>query len=716
MENCDRNKARTWGAFHSDEQQQGPTSSGWQVGEPLRRRDPPNNLPRASQRKWNTKGRARQADAQDRQAVRLIEHCDNDAEARWRANQPPADSVRIPDELVLRDKTDAFGKYHETLARQHGTYIHSDHTRGQGGSRSFGIWGEQDAVVATKGAIAHWIEESGYGSKKSARSAHFSKVVSLTPKLRERAERAWEREVRKQRFRRHPPMDVPFGAIGSFHWPMKEYRPEEILGASHEAFDPIRMDCSCYIVFIAALNLFRVMGKQTEVKASLQRIRQTCFQIAARQCNPVRLYLLHWPDAEQIPLFVYLKNYDAPATSSPELFEDATHTKSRKAPRGDGYGHHDKTLQGAQKQTRSSVERLRNTILATLARLHYYRGHVQMRIRLGTFLANQYMETQDGVYDLDEYETMLQMSQFTGEVTQELGDKATEQALLPALQDTTDLVTPSEATVHDLTSVKPVYAVAFVFSDSAGDYRLTVEWHEAYDETTDKTHFEIFSKKWTRLERDTSALTSLLDIALCDLSTSSAWQFDILASSQVIDETKLSPQLLAFSLNLAIDPDAAAKTRRNETFVRFNPYANLTSFQQRTSYQYTLFDSDYTLELSRFQDRTYSSRDKGFPTATVSEPRWSLTVYRKAWDAMLAGNERLPVGERADWLHDVATWFPQDIGPGSTEVDERRPGQGWMQLLEKLGRIEGIVGEVKEKIEGEEEEEEEDLIGGMTVG
>ncbi|KAK0850394.1 hypothetical protein LTS16_009585 [Friedmanniomyces endolithicus] len=657
------------GAFHKDEQQQGPTSSGWQVVEPLRRRGPPNNLPRTSSRKWNTKGRPKQADARDRQAVRLIEHCDNDAEALWRAHRPPADSVWIPDDLLLRDKTDSFNKYHETLARQHGTYIYSEHARGQGGSRSFGIWGEMDAVAATKGAIAHWIEESGHGSKKSARSAHFSKVVSLTPKLRERAERAWEREVRKQRFRRHPPMDVPFGAIGSFHWPMKEYRPAEILGTSHEAFDPIRMECSCYIVFIAALNLFRVMGKQSEVKASLQRIRQTCFQIAARQCNPVRLYLLHWPDAEQIPLFVYLENYDAPATSSPELLEDATETKSRKAPRGDGYGHHDKTLQGAQQQTRSSVERLRNTILGTLARLHYYRGHVQMRIRLGTFLAIQYMETKDGVYDLDEYESMLQMSQFTGEVTQD---------------------------------------------DRAGDYRLTVEWHEAYDESTNMTHFEIFSKKWTRLERDTNALTSLLDISLCDLSTSSAWQFDILASSQVIDETKLSPQLLAFSRNLTIDPDAALKAAKNETFVRFNPFANLTSFQQRTSYQYTLFNSDYTLELSRFQDRTYQSRDKGFPTTVISEPRWSLTVFRKAWDAMLAGNERLPVGERADWLHDVATWFPQDVGPGSAEVDEKRSGQGWMQLLEKLGRVEGMVREVKEKME--EEEEEEDLIGGMTVG
>ncbi|KAK0273854.1 hypothetical protein LTR35_011980 [Friedmanniomyces endolithicus] len=715
MENYDRNKARTWAAFNKDEQQQGPTSSGWQVVEPLRRRDPPNNLPKTLPRKWNSKSRPKHTEARDRQALRLIEHCDNDAEALWRAHRPPADSVWIPDDLLLRDKTDSFNKYHETLARQHGTYIYSEHARGHGGSRSFGIWGETDAVAATKAAIAHWIEESGHGNKKSARSANFSKVVSLTPKLRERAEQAWEREVRKQRFRRHPPMDLPFGAIGSFHWPMKEYRPEEILGASHEAFDPIRMDCSCYIVFIAALNLFRVMGKQTEVKASLQRIRQTCFQIAARQYNPVRLYLLHWPDAEQIPLFVYPESHNAPATSSLELLEDAKETKSRKAPRGDGFGHHDKTQQDAQKQTRSSVERLRNAILTTLARLHYYRGHVQMRIRLGTFLAIQYMKTKDGVYDLDEYENMLQMSQFSGEVTQELGDTATEQALLPALQETTDLVTPSDATVHTLTSVKPVYAVAFVFSDIAGDYRLTVEWHEAYDEDANKTYFEIFSKKWTRLERDTNALTSLLEISLCDLRTSSAWQFDILASSQVIDETKLSPQLLAFSRNLTIDPDAAAKAAKNETFVRFNPFANLTSFQQRTSYQYTIFNSDYTLELSRFQDRTYQSRDKGFATTITSEPRWSLIVFRKAWDAMLAGNERLPVGERADWLHDLATWFPQDVGPGSAEVDEKRPGQGWMQLLEKLGRVEGMVREVREKIE-EEEDEDEDLIGGMTVG
>ncbi|TKA64152.1 hypothetical protein B0A55_09296 [Friedmanniomyces simplex] len=571
-------------------------------------------------------------------------------------------------------------------------------------------------------AIARWIEDSGYGGKKSARSANFAKIVSLTPKLRERAERSWEREVRRQRFRRDPPMGTAFRAIGSFHWPVKEYRPEEILGNSYEALDPIRMECSCYVVFVKAFNLFRVMGKPTEVKAGLQRVRQTCFQIAARQFNPVRLYLLHWPDAEQIPLFVYLDEYEPPANLPLEVVDSEGEANVRKAPRGDEYGQHDKTQIEAQEQTRASAERLRTTILRTLARLHYYRGHVQMRIRLGKFLAIQYMEGKYGVYDLDEYETMLSMSQFSGEVTQELGDKATEPALLSALQKTTDLVTPSDATVYDLTSVKPVYTVAFTFSNPSGDYRLTVEWHEAYDEAMAMTHFEIFSKKWTRLARDTNVLTPLLDISLCDLSTTSAWQFDILASPQVIEENKLPPQLLAFSWNLKIDSDPALRAGKTDIFVRFNPCANLTSFRQSISYQYTLVNSDYTLELSRFQNRTYPSRgaspSKGSTATaaepTVSEPRWSVSIFRKAWDAMLASNERLPVGEQAGWKHDAATWFPHDIGPGCSGEDEGNACQGWEQLLEKLGRVGGVVREVREKTE--EEEEEEDLLGGITVG
>lgn len=210
-----------------------------------------------------------------------IETADNLGEEAWRSRQPPLDTMRIPEELAMQ-------RYHETAARQHGAFVfwHDE-------NRAFGIWGEKAAVAATKKAILDWIEDA-IPSQKAARAAKFAKIASLTDAQSNRAEKKWKREVTRQRYRQHPPPDMPFGAIGSFLWPVEEYRPEEVLGPSYEALDPIRMDCSCYVVFSRERKIFRIMGKYADVQQALVRIRQTCFQIAARQLSAVRTYLLRW--------------------------------------------------------------------------------------------------------------------------------------------------------------------------------------------------------------------------------------------------------------------------------------------------------------------------------------------------------------------------------------------------------------------------------------
>lgn len=72
---------------------------------------------------------------------------------------------------------------------------------------------------------------------------------------------------------------------------MKDYPPQEILGTHYEALDPIRMDCSCYVVW--KNNAFQVMGKSLDrVKAALLRLRQTIFQITAKQLPLVRMYVV----------------------------------------------------------------------------------------------------------------------------------------------------------------------------------------------------------------------------------------------------------------------------------------------------------------------------------------------------------------------------------------------------------------------------------------
>lgn len=265
--------------------------------------------------------------------------------------------------------------------------------------------------------------------------------------------------------------------------------------------------------------------------------------------------------------------------------------------------------------------------------------------------------------------------------------------------------------VTELTDVKPVYSAIFTFTDEAGDLRLSIEWQETKDPITEKINFEEISRKWTRLERDTGVPTPVLDISLTDLNTSSAWQFDILASQTVV-EARLSQQLHTFALNLRLDPAAAKHQDPARLFVRYNPYANLQSLQQRISYRYTLANSDFALELSRFQVRTFLSRK--FTEPVIYEPRWSLSVFRTQWDTMFTQNERLSIGNAVTWEDDVATWFPSDVGPGcsSPGVDEGM-GEEWEQLLQKLGRIEALVAETAAKVEGEEVA---DLMGGMAIG
>lgn len=183
---------------------------------------------------------------------------------------------------------------------------------------------------------------------------------------------------------------------------------------SYEALDPIRTACKCHIVFVQEQSSFHVMGKKAKaVQEGLRRLRTTCFQIAARQIASVRLYLLHWPDALCLPTHVYLEPYYPPTLDSKQ---PATEPKLGNAPRGEGVENNEARMEN---QTGDSEKRVRRLVLRALLKLHYFRGHIRMRLRFGEFLAQQFRQPKDGMYSLEEYEDMIKESQFAGYVTQE---------------------------------------------------------------------------------------------------------------------------------------------------------------------------------------------------------------------------------------------------------------------------------------------------------
>lgn len=243
-----------------------------------------------------------------------------------------------------------------------------------------------------------------------------------------------------------------------------------------------------------------------------------------------------------------------------------------------------------------------------------------------------------------------------------------------------------------------MYSVVFTFANEAGDLRLTIFWEEVVDEESQLAEFEVMSKKWTRIDRDETSTASVVDVSLKDLTSGFAWQFDLHAA-QPIDESRLPSALIEFAHTVKIDVRAARKEPFASMFVSYRPYQGcLKSMRQSIHYGFGIGGSGYTVELSRFQERFYSPKKTSPPGSgdglMIYEPRWSLEVYSTDWDKMFTRNERLPVGERAEWDDSADTWFPQDIGK---DEDESKKKDGFMQLMDKLRRIAQLVSDAKEQ-------------------
>ncbi|KAF7191296.1 hypothetical protein HII31_07319 [Pseudocercospora fuligena] len=679
---------------------QAPRPSAFQQPSPVRPQQGKENQPprpnfrvteQHSASKWR---RAREPDGGysktvelRQRAPRLVAEVDNDAQSLWRNHKRPLDNIRIPPILAIEDET---RHILQTVAKDLGTFIHCDAIDKHAAHLTFGIWGEDADVTATKNALLFRIDE--LMSQKGRSAGSFAKVVSLTPVLRQRYEDRWAREIKKSRFRQSPPQVMAFSAIGSFHWPLREYKPEEVLGLNFEAFDDIRMDTSCYIVFAPELSVFQVMGDEKKVKRALERLRKSCFQLTARSINPARTYLVRWLHGANIPTHVYLEPYPLPAVLTSSDAVDETPSMS---PRAEGLEESMHKIELNRHLSKMNTERVRVTLGNALRKIHFYQGHITIRVRLGTFLLSSYRmpegavdeNPQDVLYELKEYEDMTKESQFYGRVTEEICDATAEANVHEVLIQASDLLIPHGAMTTSLRDVKPVFAATFVFDDANGALQLHMTWHELEEKKADGPEYLLEQAKWTRLDRDTNRPTPLLDMSLTDLHTGSAWQFEI-AASRSVEEYKVPQNLRDFAARVTIDPIQAVKQSADKSFVRYNPFMRLRSFRQEVSFRYNILNSDYTLELKRFQDRIFSTQQTLVekPKVTVYEPRWGVNVFRTDWDTAFSKNERLPIGEVADWDDTFEVVFPSDIGP-----DVEDDGDGFEQLLGKLDGIAALV-------------------------
>lgn len=185
-----------------------------------------------------------------------------------------------------------------------------------------------------------------------------------------------------------------------------------------------------------------------------------------------------------------------------------------------------------------------------------------------------------------------------------------EQEALSTLRDATDLLIPLDPVANTLSDVQPTYTVVFEFADNHSDVRLTSSWMLAQD----GRFCDRISTKWSRVDRESSTATSLLQICLTDLSTSFGWAFNVDANQPMMDESRIEPALLNFAHSLRDDAAAMQRQATDRPFLRFNahmPRTALRSIEQHVTYTYGMSDIDYKVELTRFQKIMYPERETG---------------------------------------------------------------------------------------------------------
>ena len=222
--------------------------------------------------------------------------------------------------------------------------------------------------------------------------------------------RSTQKEILKEAllklFQRDPEPGRNFPFVGTFLWPEDEIRPTEILGSSLEAFDPVRIEQQCHIVFEDKESHFKIMAsKESSVLETMERIKGTMKEYVVKCSRRVTTNLIEPPTKSTTRKAIILEPGPSlgSATASsriPVLRDQSLHPIQREEL---GKQPADMTSQdpvkpdGLVKQTTDMTfenhRQVEESLKRCISNLIFHRSQVNIRINFGTFALTVYRNT-----------------------------------------------------------------------------------------------------------------------------------------------------------------------------------------------------------------------------------------------------------------------------------------------------------------------------------
>ena len=338
----------------------------------------PRNPPKPNGSRPNASRRDGKSKSQQRARPKAVfpYNKDNLARAAYRKRQPHQGTFRLPRDPYEIEPTR--GKMY-VLLEGIGFHCHSFIRPPQlPNDRELLIWGNNVQVQNTIEELKQWLGRFRETEiRRPLAKEKFAREHSTISAQYRRMQNQMAKEAAIQKFQQVPEEARVFGCTGSFLWPVEEVRPEELLGSSLEALDPIRFEYQSHIIFDNKLSVFRILSDNSEsVKQTLSRIEGIMKEFIAKSGRRTIEYIIEPPSSSAIRREICI----IPGPNKiPTLTGKVLDRMS-----GDAW------LQQHADMAIRNTHRIEQALRKTIANLPYYRGQLQMRIEFGTFALTQF--------------------------------------------------------------------------------------------------------------------------------------------------------------------------------------------------------------------------------------------------------------------------------------------------------------------------------------
>ena len=312
---------------------------------------------------------------------------DNTARAAYRKRQPHTDKFLLHQDCdkIFPHQRKMYD-YFEELGVRNGSFIRPPQ---DAKDRDLLIWGRPGPVQKTIAELREYLLNAGPEAEATKRmkpmsKEKFSKEFSTIGREFKHRQNQMLKQALVQDFQRVPEVGRTYGFTGAFLWPVEEVRPEELLGDSLEALDPIRFEYKCHIVFDNQDSAFKVFTDDPEsVGKTMLRIigvmREYTAKFTTRNTRRIVDYMIQPPSP--FAMRKDIKILSGPTTEPgiaagkiPLLTGDVLETTAR-----------DSWLKKSKDMVVQSIFRIEQDLRQAIPLLPYYRGNVRMRIQYGTF-------------------------------------------------------------------------------------------------------------------------------------------------------------------------------------------------------------------------------------------------------------------------------------------------------------------------------------------